>query len=131
MSPFTPYHEESAKYAMELTRNCKSQYEKYVAVTKWVKKCITYDYIRAILIPKRGKEVPDIDRVWKKRRGICMDVAALTVNMLRSVGVPSKFCMGKADGRAHAWVETIIGNKTYRFDHNGKANTYVKEHVFT
>ena len=127
---YVPYHAESAEYAKKLTTCAKNPQEKYLIITKWVSKHITYDYIRAITIPKYGKEIPDVERCWKKQMGICMDIASLTTGMLRSVGVNANLIFGRADGQSHAWVEAVIGNKRYRYDHGRKVKKYISQKVF-
>lgn len=126
MSKYVPHHAPSAAYAKELTADLRSPLEKYTAITSYVSRMIRYDYIRAIKIPKKGG-LPDVPHVWQTHMGICLDTAALTVGMLRAVGLQSYLCIGHADRQYHAWVETTINGTTYRYDHDGKAATYKTE----
>ena len=48
--------------------------------------------------------------------GICQDLAATAVAMLRSQNIPAKLMIGKADNQNHAWVSTTINNKEILFD---------------
>jgi len=130
MNKFVPYHAESVEYAKKITAGDIDPLKKYKRITSWVNRCIAYDYIRAITIPKRGKEYPDVEGCWNKRMGICMDVASMTVGMLRAVGIESYLCYGHADNAYHAWVESVIKGKRYRFDHRGKAKKYTREKVY-
>jgi len=102
---------------------------KYKTITDWVRKNTSYDYIRAIKIPKKNG-LPDINHVWTTRLGICWDIAALTNNMLKAVGLNPTLCIGWADKRWHAWVECRIENVTYRFDHPRRAKTYQVERKY-
>lgn len=130
MSKYTPYHAASAKYAIDLCRGAKTPKERYDRITAWVSRSIGYDYIRATKIAKLKGQAPDIYGCWSKRMGICMDISALTVNMLKAVGIRAFVCIGHADGNYHAWVEAIIGNQRYRYDHSGKAKVYRTERAY-
>ncbi|OMC13305.1 hypothetical protein A5735_12640 [Mycolicibacter heraklionensis] len=58
---------------------------------------------------------------WTERKGVCQDYAHLTLVLLRSVGIPSRYVSGylhpKADGEvgatvvgeSHAWIEAWTG----------------------
>ena len=129
MSRYLPYHKESVIFAKELTKDVKSEYEKYKIITDWVSRVIHYDFIRAIKIPKKNA-YPDVAGCWDKKMGICMDISALTVGMLKAAGVKAVMCYGHADRQYHAWVEADISGKKYRFDHGGKAKAYKTERIF-
>jgi len=124
MSFYTPYHEESAKFARQLCKDTRSQLEKYRLITSYISRTVCYDYVRAANIAKLKSQRPDIDGCWSKHMGICMDVAALAHNMLKAVGIRSYVCIGYADRQYHAWVEVYIGRSHYRYDHSGKAKKY-------
>ena len=126
MSKYVPFHAESTQFAKELTKGMATQIEKYRAITSYVSRAIAYDYVRAINIQKKGG-LPDVDRCWKTRMGICLDIAAMTVGMLRAVGIQSTLCFGRADKTYHAWVEAMINGQKYRYDHDGKAKVYRTE----
>lgn len=132
-SRYTPYHRESADYARTLCIGITSPLDKYRAVTKWVGGHVFYDHIRASS-PDQRKVYPDIEYTWSKGRGICLDTAALTVNMLRAVGVTAYVAIGYANTQYHAWVEATIDGKTYLFDHQAlttiKKITYKRERVY-
>ena len=121
MSKYIPYHAESIKKAKELVGKEKDPLNKFNIVTHYIFKNFVYDFIRAVSIPKYGREFPDVEGCWQKHMGICMDISSMTVGMLRGVGVQAYMCYGHADGQYHAWVEATIHGKTYRYDHRGKA----------
>lgn len=129
MSKYVPYHKPSVEYAKKLTADAKSAKEKFQKITAWATKSLSYDYIRAVTIPKTGG-MPDVDRCWETRMGICFDIASMVTGMLRAVGVRAYLYTGKADGQNHAWVVAEIDGKKYRYDHSGKAKVYKKERVF-
>lgn len=131
MSKYIPKCPEAEAKARELVGNEKDLLKRYEIVTHWVRKNILYDLIRAVTIPKRGREFPNVERCWKQKAGICMDVSAMTVGMLRAVGVNAYMVYGHTEKTYHAWVEAHIKNKVYRFDHSGKARKYNREKVFT
>lgn len=110
MVPMVPDAVEKAK---ELTEG-KSQVEKFNAITDWITHHMVYDFLKSIRVGR--EELPDPQGCWDSRHGICQDIASLTVGMLRSVGVPSNLCVGICAGRSHAWVESNLYGKTYRYD---------------
>ena len=128
-SMYLPYHAESRVKARELVHDIRDPTEKYKAITNFVTRMFRYDYIRAIQIPKKNG-LPDVDRCWNTKLGICLDIAAMTVGMLRAVGLKAYLCIGYADRQYHAWVETRINGKMLRYDHTGKAKSYKKERQY-
>ena len=113
-------------YAKELCQGLEGE-AAYKEVCSWVRNHILYDYVKAIRTPKNTANMPDPAACWETRFGICTDIASMTVGMLRSVSVPSRLVMGKANRQNHAWVEAVIDGKAYRFDHPTRADTYTKE----
>ena len=129
MSKYVPYNAESVQFAKDLTKDMTAQLDKYKAITSYVSRAIAYDYVRAINIPKKGG-LPDVDRCWRLKMGICLDIAALTTGMLRAVGLNAYLCVGWADKSYHAWVEVVINNQKHRYDHDGRARTYKTERKY-
>ena len=129
MSKWVPAVPEAHAKAKELTKGLIGGKAKDDAITEYVRKNFAYDYIRAIKIPKRNV-YPDPVYCWKNKMGICQDIAALTVRMLRVVGVDARLCIGYADGKYHAWTEAYIAGKTYRFDHPAEAKSYKAERMY-
>lgn len=129
---YTPVHEPSAAKAKALCKGLKTLSERYEAITGYVSRMIVYDYVRKYTVQKRNG-LPDVDRCWRLRMGICLDIAALTVGMLRAVSVPCSLVIGWADGCYHAWVEARIGGKRLIYDHDdpkGKVKVYKKERMY-
>ena len=66
-------------------------------------------------------------QAWVQRKGVCQDIAHLTVGLLRSVGIPARYVSGYLHpiphasvgdvgaGQSHAWVEWWVG-EWYGFD---------------
>lgn len=60
--------------------------------------------------------------VWQARRGVCQDIAHLTLGALRAVGIPARYVSGylhpqedaqigtPVTGESHAWVEWFTGD---------------------
>ena len=60
--------------------------------------------------------MPDIDGTVRKKMGICQDLSAVVVAMLRSQGIPSKLVIGYADKKYHAWTKNKIDGKWVLYD---------------
>lgn len=129
---YTPVHATSAAKAKALCKGLRTLPERYERITEYVSDQIVYDYVRRFTIAKRNG-LPDVDRCWRLRMGICLDIAALTVGMLRAVSVPCNLVIGWADGHYHAWVEARINGKRYLYDHDdpkGLVKVYKKERMY-
>ena len=127
MNAVVPYHRESVSVAIKLTRKDPDQLTKFRKITNYVSRHFVYDYVYATQIAKKKNVLPDIKRTWQEHMGVCQDIAAMTTGMLRAVGIDASMCVGKADGRRHAWVEAKISGKTYRYDHIWVAKEYITE----
>ena len=65
---------------------------------------------------------------WNARRGVCQDIAHLTLGALRSVGIPARYVSGylhpqphapigkTVKGESHAWIEWFSGDQWRGFD---------------
>lgn len=120
--------------AKELTKNCKTDAEKVTAIFNWVATNIKYDNQlsaaldtwemtrktdKSCMIDPNGKHLTaspsnaadyyDLDKIITNKSGICAHYAALTVGMLRSLGIPCRAVSGEAytggEWGGHAWVE--------------------------
>ena len=92
----------------------KSTDETISNVMTYICKNIVYDYVRAVL-SKQG-QLPDIARCYDKKMGICQDIAALTVALLRIDSVPARLVIGYCGDQYHAWTEIIKNDKWTLFD---------------
>lgn len=132
MANYVPHYAPAEKQAKELCKGMRTLKERYDAITQFVNRHIVYDYIRAAVIPKRNG-LPDVAGCWIRRMGICLDISALTVGMLRAVSVPCSLIIGHADGHYHAWVEARIDGRRLRYDHDdpaGKVKVYKRERMY-
>ena len=99
---------EAAILARELTKDAKSDREKFEAIHNYVINNISYDYAKVTSLPKGY--IPNADLTLADGNGICYDFAALTASMLRSVDVPAKLVKGYSSYTSvyHAWNEVLI-----------------------
>lgn len=127
---------EAVKIANKLCENITDPKKIYQKIRNYVIKNLTYDYIKAYTIDKKGGDLPDIEATCKTHMGICQDISAVTVAMLRSQGVPSRLVIGKCGTRiTHAWVIVIIDDKEILFDPvaeilHTKCDTYTPERCY-
>ena len=96
-------------------RSSDSASVKYQKITTDTRYGFAYDHIAMI---KRLPQTPyaDLDRILSRRMGLCEELSALTVALLRLEGIPAKLVIGRANGADHAWVEAFIDNETKVFD---------------
>jgi transglutaminase-like putative cysteine protease len=90
------------KKAAKLTKNDKTDLAKVKKVYEYVIKNFKYDQKKAKTV--KGGYLPNLDKIYKKKKGICFDYAAVMTAMLRSQGVPSKLIIGYTGNVYHAWI---------------------------
>lgn len=110
---YTPENKAVQK-ADELCAGLQTGREKYKAITEYVTHAFVYDFVRAVTT--KGDGLPDVDYCFNKGMGICQDLAATSVCMLRSQGVPAKLVIGNASGQYHAWVQATVDGEEKLFD---------------
>ena len=95
---------------------CKGLGEKaaMIAIKNYIKKNYRYNYIKAATV--KAGALPNITECYEKKMGICQDLAALVVCMLRSQNIEAKFVIGYADKQYHAWVKVTIEGRKYLYD---------------
>jgi transglutaminase-like putative cysteine protease len=86
-----------------------------VAIAEWVRSTVEYE-------PGSTGVRTSAQEAWALRKGVCQDIAHLSVGLLRSAGIPARYVSGylypKADGevgqtvagQSHAWVEWWCGD---------------------
>ncbi|MEA5097304.1 MAG: transglutaminase domain-containing protein, partial [Burkholderiaceae bacterium] len=83
------------------------------AVYSWIINNISYD--RALASSISNKQittyVPDPDKTYSTRKGICFDYASLMCAMLRSQGIPTRLIVGPTSLGYHAWNEVFFEGK--------------------
>ena len=103
---YSDYDRNSAcvKKAAELCAGKTGTIDKIAAVFSWVSSNISYDYNLAATV--QTGYVPNPDRTYNSRTGICFDYASLMCAMLRSQGIPTRLVVGWAKTDIyHAWNE--------------------------
>ncbi|WP_432979299.1 transglutaminase family protein [Dactylosporangium sp. CA-233914] len=87
------------------------------AVSFWVKNEVSY-------VPGSTGVQTSAQEAWDLRKGVCQDIAHLTVGLLRARGIPARYVSGylhpkveaevgeTVAGQSHAWVEWWCGEWT-------------------
>ena len=92
------------KKAAELCAGKTGTIDKVAAIFGWVTSNISYDYDLAATV--QSGYVPNPDRTYTSKTGICFDYASLMCAMLRSQGIPTRLVVGWAKTDIyHAWNE--------------------------
>jgi transglutaminase-like putative cysteine protease len=55
----------------------------------------------------------DVGEVWAQRKGVCQDIAHVTIGMLRSAGIPARYVSGYFDPRREAEVGTAVAGESH------------------
>ena len=110
-----------------------SQGEIYSAVCDFMTREFGYDFVRAKTIGPG--ELPEIEACFDSRLGICQDLSAVMVCMLRVQGIPARLMVGYADQYYHAWTAALVNGKEVFFDPTAaigciKASKYTTEKYF-
>ena len=93
---------QAIKKAAELTADADSLISRIATIYNFVVNNINYDIALAENV--QAGYLPDIDAVLARKKGICLDYAALMAAMLRSQGIPTKLVVGYSGNALHAWV---------------------------
>ena len=101
---YVPYDESSLFYSLALELQTIEEIYNYIV------KNIRYDFIAA-LSAKKNKAMPNPEQCFTTKRGICQDIAALMVAMLRINKIEANLIIGYADKTYHAWVS--VNDKLY------------------
>lgn len=99
----------AVKKAAKLTKKCKTELAKVKKVYNYVIKNFKYDKKKAKTV--KGGYVPNLNKIYKKKKGICFDYAAIMTAMLRSQGVPTKLIVGYTGNAYHAWINVYSKKK--------------------
>ncbi len=107
--------------AGKLCGDMKDQTEIYKAVCAYMKSHFAYDYVKAVSV--KAGQLPQIDDAWNKHMGICQDLSAIMVAMLRSQGVPARLMIGTLNASTyHAWVTAVVNGQEEFFDPTAALN---------
>lgn len=99
----------AVKKAASVTKGCKTDLAKVKKVYQHVIKTYKYDKKKAKTV-KTGY-LPNLDKIYKSKKGICFDYAAIMTAMLRSQGVPTKLVIGYSGNAYHAWINVYSKKK--------------------
>jgi len=92
--------------AEKLTKDIKDPVKKVEKVYNYVIKNFKYDKEKAKTV--KSGYLPDLDKVYAEKKGICFDYASLMTAMLRSQDVPCKLVVGYAGEAYHAWINVYV-----------------------
>lgn len=95
--------------ASELCSKAGTELEKVDAIYYYVVNNFAYDYDKAKTVESGYR--PELDTVWKAKKGICFDYASTMAAMLRSQGVATKLVVGYAGTTYHAWINIYTKDK--------------------
>ncbi|MBQ9264367.1 MAG: transglutaminase family protein [Clostridia bacterium] len=110
---------EAVKKAGELCEGKKTA-DAYKAVQDFMTNSFVYDYVKAVTV--KAGVLPDIDGTYKKKMGVCQDLSAIMVCMLRTQGIPAKLVIGYVDKNYHAWTTATVNGKEIFFDPTAALN---------
>ncbi len=99
------------KKAASLTKDLKTDKEKFDAIYDYIISNYIYDYDKAATV-KPGY-TPDVEKIYESKAGICYDYSVLFASMLRSQGIPTKVIKGNSTlvDSYHAWNEVLLDGK--------------------
>ena len=97
------------KKAASITKKCKNDLAKDKKVYNYVIK--NYKYDKKLAKTVKPGYVPNLNNIYKKKKGICFDYAAVMTAMLRSQGVPTKLIVGYTGNAYHAWINVYSKKK--------------------
>lgn len=122
----TPAVQKSAEICQGLT----TQRECYDAIFNYITTSYAYDFVKMVTV-KAGM-MPDIDDCFEKHMGICQDLSALSVCMLRVQGIPAKLMIGTlGNGTYHAWVVAVVDGQEILFDPTAELSAVAKDQEYT
>lgn len=97
------------KKAASLTKGASTDLAKVKKIYNYVIK--TYHYDKAKANSVQTGYLPDLDKLYNKKKGICFDYAAIMTAMLRSQEVPTKLVVGYTGKTYHAWINVYSKKK--------------------
>lgn len=128
---FVNYSDDSPAVQMgcKACEGLETETDKFEAIKALMKKNFTYDYILAATV--KSGALPDIDSCCEKHMGICQDLAATAVCMLRTQGIYSKLVMGYADVSYHAWIVAYVDGEEVLYDPTFELHVIKQPEVYT
>ena len=119
------------KAVLQANKLCKNKSPKqsFDAICGFMKSSFVYDFVKAATI--KAGELPDIDGSFNKHMGVCQDLSAIMIAMLRSQGIPAKLMIGYAGKQYHAWTVSIIDGEEVFYDPTAALNAINKTKTYT
>jgi len=109
---------EAVNKSYELCANCTTDAERVDVILNYMRDYFMYDYVRSV--QQKDAYLADIDGCYTNRKGLCMDLAAITSCMLRVQGIPCRMVVGEVANSyntiTHAWNIALIDGKEVRLD---------------
>ena len=115
--------------AMKALLTEKEGKEALEAVQDFMESEFAYDYIRSLTV--QPGELPDADACFEARMGICQDLSAVVVSMLRMRGIPAKLVIGYADANYHAWTTAKVDDEDVFYDPTAALNAIAEPVEYT
>lgn len=107
---YAPRHRKLDAIARDLRKGCTPE-EAVVAAADWVHAEMAY-------VPGTTGVHTSAVEAWAEREGVCQDYAHLTLVLLRSMGIPSRYVSGYLHPKADAALDdTIAGRATPGWRH--------------
>lgn len=120
----------AVKQAEEICNGKTTEKDKFEAVCGYMKTNFVYDFIKSVTVAQGT--MPDIDGTIQKRMGICQDLAAVMVCMLRSQGIPARLMIGTVGAsNYHAWVTAVVDGKDVFYDPTAELNASPRDQQYT
>ena len=101
------------KKAKTLTKGCKTESAKVKKLYNYIVKNFAYDYELLSVKAATSYYNPDNFSTYERKLGICYDISALFVSMLRSVNVEARIATGYTPNvkEYHAWTQIWDSSK--------------------
>ena len=107
----------------------KSEKDAYAFICEFMKTRFVYDYVKAATM--KAGALPDVDGSYAVKMGVCQDLSAVMVCMLRTQGIPARLMIGYADKQYHAWVEADVNGESCFFDPTAALSAISKVKEYT
>jgi len=92
--------------AVTLAQGASTDLDVVSNVYNYIITTVSYDHDQAATV--KSGYIPNVDTVLSRKKGICLDYAALMAAMLRSQNIPTRLEVGYAGEAYHAWISTYI-----------------------
>ena len=105
--------------AASLTKNCKTDKEKALAIFNYVKNDIDYSFY----YDSKGAS-----NAYSTKKANCCDKSNLITSLCRISGIPTRYCHATCSFRSglvtgHVWVQILIGDTWYVADATSSSNS--------